>query len=377
MIIVGQKSNNQIYGGVEKYVYELSNFLAANNYQSILLNRKGYKIIKSKSQNIKFVEIPTIHLKYLDGPVYSFLAAFYCAVVSDKIINIQGVGPAFFLPLFKILNPCKKIIFTFHCRDYFHAKWPKLGKIFLKTGEYLGCKLSDYVIAVSDNLAHYVKQTYGIMPIIVKNALDFKSIYATRNNPSLLKNFKLVKNEYFLVISRLVKHKGIETIIKQFLNQKRAFNNNKGFKLVIAGDDKYENQYKTYLKNLVASLDAKNTVIFTGGLKGDDIYTLIKYARGILNGSTYEGLSYAIIEAAAFGKPILCRNLPSNLEILGKYGYYFSDSPTSIKKSIKNFLIKYGRKYTFKRLLVKRINKYFNAAVNFKKIIELCQTLYK
>lgn len=371
MIIVGQKSNNQMYGGVEKYVYELSNFLANHNQQVILLNRKGYKTIKLKSKNIKFIEVPTIHLKYLDGPIYSLLAPFYCAKIADKVINIQGIGPAFFLLLFKILNPTKKIIFTFHCRDYFHGKWPKLGKILLKWGEYLGCKLSNYVITVSNNLANYVKKTYGFMPIIVKNALDLKAVNATTTiNPSLLKKFNLKKNKYFLIISRLVRHKKIEILIKQFLNSQNIVN--KDFKLVVAGDDKYENKYKAYLNNLVVKLNGQNRVIFAGNLGSNDIYTLIKYTRGIMSASTYEGLSYALIEAAAFGKPILCRNLPSNQEILGKYGYYFSASSKNIKKTIDKFLQKYSRYCAYKYSLVKRAHKYFDANKNFKKIIDLC-----
>ncbi len=373
MIIVGQKSNNQIYGGVEKYVFELSNFLARHKEPVTLLNRKGYLAIKPTSRNIKFIQVPTIHSKYLDGPIYSFLSAFYCIGINDKIINVQGIGPAFFLPLFKILNPSKKIIFTFHCRDYFQEKWSSLGKIFLKAGEYLGCKLSDYVITVSSNLANYVKNKYGIKPIVIKNALELKLIYSTKNNPSLFKKLKIEKYKYFLVISRLVKHKNIEIILKQFATQKMSPKRN--FKLVIVGDEKYENQYKAYLKNLVIESNAKDKIIFTGKLKGNYIYKLIKYARGILSASSYEGLSYALIEAAAFGKPILCRSLPSNKEILDKYGYYFNKNKRSFILQVNSFIKNCLKKNAVNKSLVNRIKKFFNADKNFQKILEILNNL--
>lgn len=73
----------------------------------------------------------------------------------------------------------------------------------------------------------------------------------------------------------------------------------------------------------------------------DDGYLIKLYQHciGVLMASEGEGFGLSIIESAAYGKPLLLRNLPIFYEIAGEYAIYFEDdSPIPFALAIKQWI---------------------------------------
>lgn len=84
----------------------------------------------------------------------------------------------------------------------------------------------------------------------------------------------------------------------------------------------------------------KNTNIKYLGVSSD-VRNEINKADCMVNPSYHEGMSNALLEGAAMGKPLLASNIPGCKEIIeeGKNGFLFEPkSVESLKKSVENFI---------------------------------------
>ncbi|PIR95084.1 group 1 glycosyl transferase, partial [Candidatus Falkowbacteria bacterium CG10_big_fil_rev_8_21_14_0_10_37_6] len=114
---------------------------------------------------------------------------------------------------------------------------------------------------------------------------------------------KEVKNygKYILFFGRLSVEKGIDVAIRALFAL-----NNKGIKLLIAGEGPEEEN----LKNLAQNLSLENRVLFVGKKDKKHLYPLIKSAQAVVVPSIwYENLPYSVIETLSLTQIAICANL--------------------------------------------------------------------
>lgn len=142
--------------------------------------------------------------------------------------------------------------------------------------------------------------------VMLRNPLPRSAKYELNDND----------NGYVLYFGRLVKEKGIKTLI----NASRKSD----CKLVIAGTGPLEKELKRYAKNY-------GNVEFSGFQAGEKLQKLIRESRCVvLPSEWYENGPYSAMEAMALGKPLIVSNnggLPELVED-GKNGYIY-DAKTS------------------------------------------------
>ena len=176
------------------------------------------------------------------------------------IVHFHSVGPSSLIFLLKLFRPKLKIVFTFHCQDYHHQKWGRLARWYLKLGESIGCRYADQVITISEELKKYSKEKYGIEATYIPNGAE----KVTESDSDLLSAWNLQKGEYFVSISRLVRHKGIHYLIEAY----QKLNTEK--KLVIVGGGAFTDEYVAELKKLAAD---NPKIIFQSFLQIQNIHT--------------------------------------------------------------------------------------------------------
>lgn len=121
---------------------------------------------------------------------------------------------------------------------------------------------------------------------------------------------KLKGKPFMLVLCRLHKAKGIELLLEAI-----AILNSKNIKLpelVIAGDGKeFEN-----LKMQAANLNINSQVIFAGAVFGSEKRWLMENCKILLQPSRAEGNPLTILEAFAYGKPVIGSNISGIEELI-------------------------------------------------------------
>jgi glycosyltransferase involved in cell wall biosynthesis len=311
---IGQKGIPTKQGGIEKHVEELSIRLAKAGFDVTVYSRPYYTNNRQKTyfyNGVRVINLPSLKTKNLDAITHTFISTIHALLQNYDIIHYHGVGPALLSWLPRIFRPQIKVISTFHCIDRQHQKWSSFAKLMLACGEWAACHFPHQTITVSRVLQKYCRYRFDRETTYIPNGVD---VSFAQTNEEILKQFDLLKNNYILVVSRLIQHKGIHTLIKAY--QKIAT----GKKLVIVGDGANTDNYVTHLRELAQN---NPNIVFTGQKSGADLQTLFQNAYLFVQSSEAEGLSIALLEAIAYGLPVLASDIEENQEVLGDQGLNF------------------------------------------------------
>ena len=213
----------------------------------------------------------------------------------------------------------------------------------------IGCRLADEVITVSRELTNYVKEKYGREAKYIPNGVN---IVDQGSDSDILSQLELEPQKYILTVTRLVKHKGLHYLIRAFQTL------NTDSKLVIVGDGAYTDDYVAQLIKLSQN---DSRIIFTGERLGNDLAQLFRGARLFVQPSESEGLSITLLEAMAYGVPVLVSDIPANLEAIGDYGWSFrSGDVYELAAKLKECLDNPDRTSQFVEAAQRRIKAEYN-----------------
>jgi len=311
---IGQKGIPAVYGGIERHVEELSLRLVESGHDITVYTRPHYTSLqKNKHQGIKLISLPSIHTKNLDAISHTFIASIHAIFSGYNLIHYHGVGPALLCWLPRLLKPRVKVVATFHCIDRQHQKWGKLARFMLWLGEWMICKFAHEVITVSRALHDYTYEVYGRETNYIPNGIN-----QVQNIPAsqIKEQFNLNGQDYILAVSRLVRHKGMQYLIRAF----RQIPTN--LKLVIVGDSAFTDDYVAELKDLAKG---DERIIFTGFQSGRVLAELYSNAFVYVHPSESEGLPIVVLEAASYGNCVLASDIPANREIVKYCGLSFNN----------------------------------------------------
>ena len=142
---------------------------------------------------------------------------------------------------------------------------------------------------------------------------------------------KFIPGNYFLYLGRLSKEKGLSTLIRSFLELK-----NSKVHLVIAGDGPIRG-------NLEKLVESDTNIHFTGHLSSDALRDLTRNALSVVIPSEcYENAPISVIEALAYGKPVI--------------GAAIGGIPEMVKDGVNGFLFQSGDKKTLTQILYRVLN---------------------
>lgn len=280
------------YGGAERVVEALlETFPKADLFVSRVTNNSQVSHIAKRVTKITFMQyLPWIpFLSKLYTPLYQL--AFesidlrkYDVIISSTAHFAKGV----------ITNPSQLHICYCHTPPRFLYGYPSetairsksLGKFLLagldhnlRDYDYIFGQRPDYFLTNSVTTQKRIEKFYRRTSTVINPPVE-----TTRLKPKSL----VVKNDSFLVVSRLVGYKNVKTVID-------AFNQN-GLNLMVVGDG----PQKTELHTL-----AKSNISFSSFVSEQQLVTLYKKARALVFASSDEDFGIVPVEALAAGTPVI------------------------------------------------------------------------
>jgi glycosyltransferase involved in cell wall biosynthesis len=311
---IGQKGIPARSGGVDRHVESLAFFLAKKGQEVIVYNRRGYLAKNiSEWEGVKLVTLPFINSKNLAAISHGFLATIDALKCKVDVIHYHGIGPCLLAWIPKLIRPKTKIIATLHSFDYGNDKWGVFAKFMLKLGEKMMTKYADQVIVLTSLMRDYLYQRHGRESIVIPNGAYVQTNFGTE----YLNKFNLEPKKYIISISRIIRLKGIQYLIPAFKNLQNSGRIDKSFKLVIVGDGEY-------LEELQKIAAANSNIIFAGNQSGEALNQLYSQAGLFVQSSEMEGLSISLLEAMAYGLPVLASDIFANHEAAGATALYFT-----------------------------------------------------
>ncbi len=330
---IGQKGIPASLGGVERHAEELAVRMAKMGHEVFVYARHNYTDKNLKIyKGVKLIHLPSISTKHLDAISHTFLATMHALFKKYDIVHYHAIGPSSLSWIIKIFKRKTALIATFHCQDYYHQKWGKIARLYLKFGEYMVCKVPDKTITVSKELAEFAGKKYGIQAVVIPNGANVN--FNPRTDE--LSRWNLKEKKYILSVGRLIKHKGVHYLIEAFKQLQDTGRLSNGFKLVIVGEGFHTDDYVKYLKTLS---EGRNNIIFTGVQTGEALEQLFSHAYLFVQPSEYEGLSIALLEAMGYGLAPLVSDIKENTEAIGDAGIIFKSKDIQDLKDKLSYLM--------------------------------------
>ncbi|NLL77152.1 MAG: glycosyltransferase family 4 protein [Clostridiales bacterium] len=179
-------------------------------------------------------------------------------------------------------------------------------------------KKVERVVCISD----YTKETFCEK---YKFPLDrAQTIYIAIQNrffkqdDKVLDKLNLRGQEYIVYPANFWEHKNHKLLLNAFAMYRYE---NKYLKLVLTGNPL---EQSTYYNNLLKAMKIDECTVITGYVTDEELYSILKNAKGLIYPSLFEGFGIPIVEAMHLHKLIACSNLTSLPEIGCDAIFYFN-----------------------------------------------------
>jgi glycosyltransferase involved in cell wall biosynthesis len=328
----GQKAVPSREGGIEIVVGELAARLASFGNDVTIYNRKrkhdkNHPKLK-EYQGCHLQDVFTINTKGLDALLSSFFATVKAKHGHYDVIHVHAEGPCAFLWMLG-KHKHTKVVVTIHGLDWQRGKWGGFASWFIRHGEKEAVKHADEIIVLSKDNQDYFENTYHRKTTLIPNGVS----EPTLREPELItKNYGLSKGSYVLFLARIVPEKGLHYLIDAW--QGMTPEEKKGKKLVIAGGDSHATDY---YNSIINKVKGDGSILMTGFVEGQLLEELYSNAYLYVLPSDIEGMPMSLLEAMSFGNLCLVSNIPQNLQVLPKSGFFFKKGDS---QDLKNQLVK-------------------------------------
>lgn len=311
VVVIGTRGIPNILGGVETHNEELFPRITQKGIDVTIIRRKSYvQDLLLEYQGVKLVDIDTPKNKSFEAIIHTFKAVLKAKSLHADIVHIHAIGPALLTPLARLLG--MKVVFTHHGPDYDRDKWGKAAKLMLKTGERMGCMFANEVIVISEVINDILVRKYGRKDChLIYNGVPIPDRI---DSTDYLQELGIESCKYVFAMGRFVPEKNFHQLILAFAALKQQ-----NYKLVLAGDTDFEDDYSRKLKFLAE----ENGVVLTGFIKGKKLHELLTHAHCFVLPSSHEGLPIALLEAMSYDLPVIVSDIPANLEVGLAFDCYF------------------------------------------------------
>lgn len=300
--VTGTRGIPDILGGVETHCEQLFPRIAAMGHDVTIFRRSQYTD-KSPGlesyKGVRLIDIPSPKKKSFEAIIHTTRAVFAARRLGVDVLHIHAVGPAIVTPLARLLG--LKVVMTNHGPDYERDKWGRLAKFIIRLGERFGTVFSNRVIAISPNIVNTLATRYGRRD----TALIFNGVEIPKPavETDYIESLGLEPGKYIVGLARFVPEKNFHHLIEAFSRLKPE-----GYRLVLAGDADFEDEYSRSLKRMAK----ENGVVLTGFIKGEKLRQVMSHARLFVLPSSHEGLPISLLEAMSYGRDVLVSDIPAN-----------------------------------------------------------------
>ena len=292
---------------------------------------------------------------HIDGSLF-FIYDLFLMIIKSRNSSAVLLNPSmqrkafwrdFILLLFLILLR-KKVVIFFHGWDNVFANKVLKYKFVLKCLKY--CKIITLATKFNNQL-----KLHGLYKLYLSSTkFDEKLLSCLNEKDETNSKFTI------LFVGRLIEPKGVQRI----LNSIAISNHKKKFKLIVAGDGPYK-------KNLIEhthELGLSKSVNFAGYVRNCDLSKLYRASDlYVLPTSHNEGLPTTILEALAFGLPVITTAVGGISDVVSnnRNGLIIDDlnNPIELKKHIEFFYLNPELTFKFKLRNLKLSKKFSSSNV--------------
>ena len=321
--IIGSRGYPYVYSGYETLVKELSERLVKMDVEVVVYcHRALFKKRPQAVNGVKLVYIPAIESKILSQLSHSFLSMTHCCLSDVDVILAVNPANGPFALIAKLFG--KPTAINLDGLEWERPKWKGLGARYFFFASRLASKWYDALINDSEEMRKVYLELFNKDSDVIAYGANIR--YS--EDPSLIEKWDLQKNQYYLIVGRMVPDNNADIIVQGFMKS------NSSKRLVVVGDVPYEDTYASTIKNM-GSKDSR--LVFTGYVTDPhELAELYHHAYGYFHGHEHGGTNPTMIKALAYGSAILALDTRFNREMLqdGKFGWLFDKSTEDVTNHV-------------------------------------------
>ena len=299
--VVGCRGMPGVHGGIERHVEELYPRLVRRGARVTVYARSAYVPGDTVCDGVEVVSLGALSGRTTEAISHTARAIWHARRGGYDVLHVHAIGPGLLIPFARLLG-FSSCVLTFHALDYERAKWGPAAKAFLRLSEQVAVRSATEVIAVSRSGERHLVDHYRREVHYIPNGPG----ELTRRPPGeVLRRLGLQGGDYVLFVGRLIPEKCPDDLVAAIAELPQM-------KVVFAGDSSYTDEYTRSLRSAAGS-----RALFPGYMYGSDLEELYSSALAYVLPSEVEGLSISLLEAMAFGLPVVVSDIPGNLEALG------------------------------------------------------------
>lgn len=296
--MIGQKGIPATYGGIERHVEEIGRRLVAMGHQVDVFCRLHYTAPGITCHNINLLRRPSVNTKHFDTVTHVVWATVESMMRRYDIVQFHALGPSLLAGLPRLTGA--RTVVTVHGLDWQREKWGRTASWFLRQCEGPAAHFPDRTIVVSKTLRDYFNTHHHCDAAFIPNGTNLLPARPARK----ILQLGLTPGKYVLFVGRLVPEKGVHFLCEAFSKI------DTDLKLALVGgtsaSEDYVNLIKGYQSDRIRLLDY---------VYGEGLEELWSNAYMVVQPSTMEGLSIALLEALSYGRCVLLSDIPENLEV--------------------------------------------------------------
>jgi glycosyltransferase involved in cell wall biosynthesis len=307
--MVGSRGVPATFGGVERHVEELGARLVERGHEVVVYTRPHYNgdVELTEHRGMRLVELPTVRRRGMEAFVHSGLASLATVGRGFDVVHFHALGPGLFTPVPRGLTRAG-VVQTIHGLDDERAKWGGGAQRLLRLGGKLSARVPHEVVVVSQDLRRHYGERHGRATTYIPNGVP-EPVPTTE--ATLREHFGLEDRGYLMFLGRLVPEKEPELLLRAFRRVPTDL------KLVVVGDSSGTDDYTAALRELGRRDDR---VVFAGFQYGEALAALLGHAALFVQPSRLEGLPITLLEAAAYGRPVVASDIAPHVEVVGASG---------------------------------------------------------
>ncbi len=325
--VFGLRGYGVIYSGYETFAKFLVTKSNKEQFFYHLFGRSRYKKYEqtNKGDNFQTIHVATAKGKHLETFTYNFTATFSSLFQGIDIVLYLGTANTLFIFIQKVLG--RKIIVNTAGVDWKKKRWSFIGKLYLFLCEKLTVLFADIILCDSKTVMSYYKRTYHKKNLVY---IPYGAEVTKREPSGLLQKLGIESNRYFYTVGRISPENCFEDIILAFRKVKTDFN------CVIIGNSIYEDNYKNHLKKLAGNDDR---IVFAGFQKEKNYEEICSNALSYIESKSIGGTHPSLLEAIAFGKPVIAKDIPENTEVIGDSAFLYQNNDLDSLSEMISYVI--------------------------------------
>jgi len=306
------------FGGFETGFSEIAPRLVKTGHQITIYCRRGeyqpeWRV--PEHNGVKLVYLPSPGGKNFSGLFSTLLAVLHAVIIGRyDLFFFVNVGMGHHCALSRALG--KKVVLNVNGLDWTRAKWGPIAQAYFYSAAKVAIRVCNRLVtdawAMQDFYrTHFAKET---------EMIAYGAYIEDSEHPELIEPFGLVKDDYYLIASRLIPENHPETIVDAF------FASGSTKKLVIAGGANYDSPLHQRLRDL-----AGDRLILTGHINDQSVIKELHCnCFAYVHGHSVGGTNPALLKAMGYGNCVLAFSSVFNQEVLADTGAFWSDQASLV-----------------------------------------------